>query len=294
MSITCEPQTRWYNQPAMLFHGVFVVLISSVLTGKVAWHENEDDWEDITGFGSEEDKEFEFSPLFGDINGVEGLSHEYTMGISSNENIGDSFEKEEGYAHHLKGYDQRSSESIRNDKMFDGINKILNDIYGEHKENGNKVLETTIEESKGLRDEIKSLTRSSNPSVISEEMKYLSYSKELVITKQDGAVSVYVNITKDKGNRDEIDQDGHRIHIHIPHRVLVEMVETGEDHVIHIGGDLNTKLTDMTDHTNKHLTETQNNKNYFESHEDETRNYSEMHETKDSVGIKKEYPRKHY
>ena len=31
-----------------------------------------------------------------------------------------------------------------------------------------------------------------------------------------------------------VDKDGHMVHIHIPHRVLEEMAETGDDHVIHI------------------------------------------------------------
>ena len=66
-------------------------------------------------------------------------------------------------------------------------------------------------------------------------MKYLTGEEDLVLTRKDHNVSIYVNITKDKENHDNVDIDGHKVHIHIPHQVLVKMAGAGEDHVVHIG-----------------------------------------------------------
>jgi len=162
------------------------------------------------------------------------------MGVNDAKELKDSMDNEVvGYKENT--YDNKSSEKIENNKMFEGINKILDEIYTEHKQNG-KVLETNIEESKDLRTKIQKMKNVGGPAVISEQMKYLWNSEELVITKQDKKISLYVNITKDDDNHEVIDKDGHKIHIHIPHQVLVEMAETGDNHVIHIDSGLNANL----------------------------------------------------
>ena len=145
---------------------------------------------DIARFGSEEEKNFEFSPLFGDTGGDEELHDEYVMGVNNAVELADTMENEVVGAPGTI-YDQKSSESMKSNKMFEGINKILDDIYTEHKKNG-KILETNIAESKDLQSKIQNL-KNRAPSIVSEQMKYLSHSKGLIITKQDRKVSLYVN-----------------------------------------------------------------------------------------------------
>jgi len=240
----------------MIFSGIFVLFLSSVQTGMMAWQVNENEMGDITRFGSEEEKNFEFSPLFGDTGGDGELHDEYVMGVNNAEELADSMENEV-VGSHVTNYDPKSSENMKSNKMFEGINKILDDIYTEHKKNG-KVLETNIEESKDLQSKIQNLKKGSKPSVVSEQMKYLTNSMGLVITKQDRKVSLYVNITKDNDDHELVDKDGHKIHIHIPHQVLEKMAETGDDHVIHIDGGLKDNYV------------IQKNKNNIETQDHET------------------------
>ena len=44
-----------------------------------------------------------------------------------------------------------------------------------------------------------------------------------------------MNLTKESGNADDVDVDGHDIHIHLPQKVIQKLARTGGDHVIHIG-----------------------------------------------------------
>ena len=53
--------------------------------------------------------------------------------------------------------------------------------------------------------------------------------------KAAGVTRVYVNVTKDLEDISEVDNDGHDIHIHLPHRVLQKLTKSGKDQVIHIG-----------------------------------------------------------
>ena len=225
---------------------------------------------DHTRFGSEEEKNFEFSPLFGDTGGDEELHDEYVIKMNSGEEIGSAMENEVVGAH-VTSNERKTPEQRKSNKMFEGINKILDDIYTEHKQHG-KVLKTNIEESQDLRSEIQNLRNGGGPAVISEQMRYLSNSKDLVITKLDKKISLYVNITKDSDDHELIDKDGHRVHIHIPHQVLAEMAETGDDHVIHIDGGLKDKLRYKIEDETKNKSETQNTKNPIKLEEDDTKN----------------------
>ena len=40
-------------------------------------------------------------------------------------------------------------------------------------------------------------------------------------------------MTKDSGN--DVDRDGHAIHIHLPLKVIKKLAQTGDNQVIHIG-----------------------------------------------------------
>ena len=55
------------------------------------------------------------------------------------------------------------------------------------------------------------------------------------IEKAAGVTGVYVNVTKELEDISEVDNDGHDIHIHLPHRVLQKLTDSGKDQVIHIG-----------------------------------------------------------
>ena len=46
---------------------------------------------------------------------------------------------------------------------------------------------------------------------------------------------VYVNVTRDSEDISEVDNDGHDIHIHLPHKVLQKLTDSGQDKVIHVG-----------------------------------------------------------
>ena len=46
---------------------------------------------------------------------------------------------------------------------------------------------------------------------------------------------VYVNVTKDSEDISEVDNDGHDIHIHLSHKVLQKLSDSGQDKVIHVG-----------------------------------------------------------
>ena len=118
-------------------------------------------------------------------------------------------------------------------EMFGGINEMLQHIKEEHKLNSDTLLKTNIRKSEYLRNEIKNLTQKSSPGLLSGQLKYIE-DQELLISQQGDEISVYVNITKDTPDHEDVDTDGHKVHIHIPHRVLLEMANAGDDHVIHI------------------------------------------------------------
>ena len=159
---------------------------------------------------------------------------------SSKVNLGQNV-SEEGEDYLQDDTDQDKGRSSK--QLFGEINDMIADIKEEHKLNSETLLEANIRQSEYLQKEIANLTHSHNqnnslkytssPIVIKKQLKYMS-DKELLVSKQDDETSVYVNITKDSADHDEVDQDGHKLHIHIPHRVLVEMAKSGDDHVIHI------------------------------------------------------------
>ena len=52
-------------------------------------------------------------------------------------------------------------------------------------------------------------TNLENSSILFQQMKYLTGEENLVLTRKNHNVSIYVNITKDKENHDNVDSDGH-------------------------------------------------------------------------------------
>ena len=225
-----------------------LLLLIGVHAVRFAWEENRDNGEaafqficlfyfcsgalgELNYFETEEEKSDEFTQLFGEITELEEMSGENLLSKTKNE-MKDIIGKEKDETS-WGNYPPKRSENRSSEQLIGGINKMLDDIKAEHTQN-NKLLQSNFRKSDDLQNNIKNLTRTKIPVVLSEQMKYLVYSEDLVITKQDDEVSVYVNITKDGDNHLEVDKDGHMVHIHIPHRVLEEMAETGDDHVIHI------------------------------------------------------------
>ena len=114
------------------------------------------------------------------------------------------------------------------------VNGSISSIKSETSEMPN-IISINAASSAPVGELIQNGTNLESSGVLFRQMKYLTGEEDLVLTRKDHNVSIYVNITKDKENHDNVDSDGHKVHIHIPHQVLVKMAGAGEDHVVHIG-----------------------------------------------------------
>lgn len=132
-------------------------------------------------------------------------------------------------------------ETGRNFNKSDIISK-LNHMFAELEENYEITRNEDFDEDddhadiNAEDDEKKSLSKK----VFNKQITKLSQSYPFCwflqkIEKAAGVTRVYVNVTKDLEHISEVDNDGHDIHIHLPHRVLQKLTDSGKDQVIHIG-----------------------------------------------------------